>query len=126
MSKVPADLKYTPTHEWLRIDGDIATLGITDYAQSELGDIVYVDLPTPGRVLAAGDSFCSVESVKTVSEVYAPIAGTVTAVNPALASQSELLNSDPYEGGYLIKMQIADSTAVNALLNADSYKALLG
>src|SRR5436305_10025636 len=96
MSNVPADLKYTPSHEWVRLEGDVATIGISDYAQSELGDIVYVDLPTPGRMLNEGDSIGSVESVKTVSDIYAPVGGEVVEVNNSLGAQSELLNSDPY------------------------------
>ncbi len=116
---VPADLKYTSTHEWVRIEGDVATIGITDHAQSELGDIVFVELPTPGRALQVGDSFSSVESVKTVSDVYAPIAGEVIESNGALGAQSELMNSDPYGGGWLIKMRISGEP--EGLLSAEDY-----
>jgi glycine cleavage system H protein len=120
MSNIPADLKYTKTHEWVRLEGDIATIGITDFAQSELGDIVFVELPNVGRVLALGDSFGSIESVKTVSDVYAPLAGEVVEANGALGAQSELVNSDPYGAGYLIKVRIA-SADLTGLLSADDY-----
>lgn len=118
---VPAELLYTATHEWVRLDGDIATIGITDHAQSELGDIVFVELPSPGRMLQVGDSFGSVESVKTVSDVYAPVPGEVTEVNSALGAQSELLNSDPFGAGWLIKIRV--SSPVEGLLDADAYAA---
>lgn len=118
---VPADLLYTPTHEWVRIEGDIATIGITDHAQSELGDIVFVELPNAGRVLQVGDTFGSVESVKTVSDVYAPVPGEVTEANAALGAQSELLNSDPYGAGWLIKIRV--SSPVEGLLDAAAYSA---
>lgn len=123
---VPADLRYTKTHEWVRLEGDLATIGITDYAQSELGDIVYVDLPTPGRSLSEGDSFGSVESVKTVSDVYSPIVGTVAEVNEALGSQTELMNSDPYGQGWLVKIRVNDVSGVDSLLDAEAYKAISG
>lgn len=118
---VPGDLKYTPTHEWVRIEGDTATIGITDHAQSELGDIVYVELPAPGRVLGKGDSFGSVESVKTVSDVYSPIAGEVIETNGALGAQSELVNSDPYGGGWMVKIRM--SGGADDLLDAAAYEA---
>jgi glycine cleavage system H protein len=117
----PSDLKYTATHEWVRIEGDLATVGITDHAQSELGDIVFVELPAPGRVLGAGDSFGSVESVKTVSDVYSPVGGEVVEVNGALGAQSELVNSDPYGGGWMIKVRV--SSQVDGLLDAAAYEA---
>ena len=122
---VPSDLKYTSTHEWVRLDGDVATIGITDYAQSELGDVVYVELPNVGRSLSAGESMGSVESVKTVSEIYAPIAGEVVEVNPALGAQSELVNSSPYDKGYLVKIRLADSTEAQKLQDAAAYEAIL-
>lgn len=121
MSNIPADLKYTSSHEWIRVDGDIATVGITDFAQVELGDVVYVDLPNVGRVLAKGDSFGNVESVKTVSELYAPIQGTVVAINETLAAQSELINSDPYGKGFLIQLQIANPNDLDSLMSAEAY-----
>jgi len=122
---IPADLKYTKSHEWVRVEGDIATIGITDHAQSELGDIVYVDLPTPGRALRTGDSFGSVESVKTVSDVYAPVGGEVAEVNPALGGQAELLNSDPYGDGWLVKIRLSDASEADGLLSAEAYTASL-
>lgn len=120
---VPDDLLYTKTHEWVRIDGDTATIGITDFAQSELGDIVFVDMPTPGRTVQTGDSFATIESVKTVSDVYAPLPGTVSESNGALEAQSELLNTEPYEAGWLIKMAFEGST--EGLLSPSDYRALL-
>lgn len=118
---VPADLLYTSTHEWVRVEGDIATIGITDHAQSELGDIVFVELPNAGRVLQVGDSFGSVESVKTVSDVYSPVAGEVVEANAALGAQSELMNSDPYGGGWLVKVRLAGT--VEGLMDAAAYSA---
>lgn len=118
---VPTDLKYTRTHEWVRLEGDVATIGITDHAQSELGDIVFVELPTVGRAVQSGDSLGTIESVKTVSDVYAPIAGEVTEVNSALAGQPELVNSDAYTGGWLFKVKVANPDEVAALLDAAAY-----
>ena len=120
---VPADLLYTSTHEWVRVEGDIATIGISDHAQSELGDIVFVELPNAGRVLQVGDTFGSVESVKTVSDVYAPVAGEVVEANAALGAQSDLLNTDPYGAGWLIKVRL--SGAVEGLLDAAAYSATI-
>ncbi|HTQ09132.1 MAG TPA: glycine cleavage system protein GcvH [Fimbriimonadaceae bacterium] len=125
MANVPSDLKYTKTHEWVRVEGDVATLGITDYAQSELGDIVYVDLPTPGRVLNAGETVGSVESVKTVSDAYTPVDGEVVEVNGALGAQSDLLNSDPYGEGWMVKIRLADPSQTGSLLDAQTYSETL-
>ncbi|CAN5504648.1 glycine cleavage system protein GcvH [soil metagenome] len=125
MANLPSDLRYAKSHEWIRLDGDVAVLGITDFAQSELGDVVYVDLPTPGRALQAGDSFGSVESVKTVSDVYAPVSGIVTEVNPALGARSELINEDPYGEGWMIKMKLDDASSVEGLLDAEGYGATI-
>ncbi|MBS1709057.1 MAG: glycine cleavage system protein GcvH [Armatimonadetes bacterium] len=122
---VPADLKYTKSHEWVRLEGDTATIGITDHAQSELGDVVYVDLPTPGRALALEETFGTVESVKTVSDLYAPVAGEVVEVNGSLNAQSELVNTDPYGGGWMVKIMVADTSAVDALLSPEAYAASL-
>jgi glycine cleavage system H protein len=124
MASIPADLRYTKSHEWVRLDNDIATVGITDFAQSELGDVVYVDLPEVGRALQAEETFGSVESVKAVSDIYAPIAGTVTEVNAALGAQSELVNSDAYGKGFLLKLRVDDPASVAALLDAAAYEAL--
>lgn len=121
MANTPDELKYAKTHEWTRLEGDIATVGITDHAQSELGDVVYVDLPSVGRVLKAGDSFGSVESVKTVSDVYAPVGGEVVEVNEALSSQSELVNEDPYGKGFMIKIRVENPAELDALLSAADY-----
>jgi glycine cleavage system H protein len=121
---VPNHLKYTATHEWVSLEGDIATIGITDFAQSELGDIVYVESPTPGRVVGAEDKIGSVESVKTVSDFYSPVAGEITDVNEALGAQPELLNSDPYGAGWLFKMKVTGS--FDGLLDAGAYAASLG
>jgi glycine cleavage system H protein len=123
---IPSDLKFTRSHEWVRVEGDVATIGITDYAQSELGDIVYVDLPSPGRSLDAGASLGSVESVKTVSDIYAPVAGEVVEVNESLGAQSELVNSDPYGQGWMLKVRMADPSSAASLLDADKYKESLG
>ena len=125
MSNIPADLKYTKTHEWVRIEGDIATIGITDFAQSELGDVVFVELPNVGRSLAVGDSFGSIESVKTVSDVYSPVEGEVVETNAALGAQSELVNSDPYEKGFLIKVRLGGGgVGTSGLLSAEEYAGL--
>lgn len=126
MSNTPSELKYTKSHEWVLLEGDVATIGISDFAQSELGDVVYVDLPNVGRILAAGDTFGSVESVKTVSDVYAPIGGEVIEVNEALGAQSELINSDPYGKGYMIKIRVVDPSQVDTLLDAAGYAAISG
>ena len=126
MSNVPDGLKYTKSHEWVRLEGDVATIGITDFAQSELGDVVFVELPNVGRVLGAGDSLGSVESVKTVSDVYAPIAGEVVEVNDALGSQSELINTDPFGKGFMIKIKVQNAADVDGLLSAGDYSGLIG
>ncbi len=123
---VPSELKYTKSHEWVRIDGDTVTIGITDHAQSELGDVVYVELPEVGRVLGGGDSFGSVESVKAVSDIYSPVDGEVTESNGSLGAQSELVNSDPYGDGWLIKVRVSDSEQVKELMDSAAYSALLG
>ena len=122
---VPADLKYTSTHEWVRVEGDVAAIGITDYAQAELGDVVYVDLPETGRSLSSGETFGSVESVKTVSDLYAPISGEVVEANGMLGAQSELVNTDPYGDGYLLRVRIGDRSQIDALMSADAYKAAI-
>ncbi|MBL8048838.1 MAG: glycine cleavage system protein GcvH [Chthonomonas sp.] len=125
MSSVPADLKYTKSHEWVRVEGDVATIGITDHAQSELGDVVFVELPSAGRSLSAGDTFGSVESVKTVSDVYAPIGGEVTEANETLGAQSELVNTDPYGQGWLIKVKVSDASQLDALMDAAAYGGVI-
>ena len=121
----PENFRYTKEHEWVLLEGDIATFGITDHAQSELGDIVYVDLPKPGTVLETGKSFGSVESVKAVSDIYAPVAGEVTEANEALVSSPEKLNEDPHGAAWLIKVKVADPAEVNTLLTLADYQAYL-
>ena len=127
MSTVPADLKYAKSHEWLKLESDgTATVGITDYAQSSLGDITFVQLPKVGATLKAGETFGVVESVKAASDLYTPAAGTVIAVNTALDSAPETVNQVPYEGGWMLKLMLADQSAVASLLDAAAYTALLG
>ena len=121
---VPSGLLYTKSHEWVKIDGDVATIGITDHAQSELGDIVYLDLPEVGRALQQDESLGSVESVKTVSDIYSPVAGEVVGRNDTLASQSELVNTDPYGGGWLVKVKLTDSGATGHLMDAAAYEQM--
>lgn len=119
---VPADLLYTKTHEWVRIEGGEATLGITDYAQAELGDIVFVDMPGPGKALDSGAAILTVESVKTVSDVYAPWTATVVATNDRLASAAELVNTDPYGEGWLVKVSVPEG-GPQGLLSPEEYQA---
>ena len=119
-----ADRRYTKTHEWIAVEGKTATVGITDFAQSELGDIVYVDLPSPGRVLHEGETMGSVESVKTVSDMYAPLAGTVSEVNEALGSQTEQVNADPYGKGWMLKIRVNDPSEAATLLEPAAYQQL--
>jgi len=120
---IPADLKYTKEHEWVRIDGDTATFGISDHAQEALGDIVFVELPEIGRTIDAGEAYAVVESVKAVSDVYAPVAGEVIEVNEALEGEPELVNTDPYGAGWIAKISIGDGQV--ELLNDDEYTTFL-
>ena len=122
---IPANLKYTPEHEWIRQEGDLAYVGITDYAQSQLGDIVFVDIPSVGETLEAGEAFGTIEVVKTVSDIFLPVAGEVLEQNEALADQPELVNQDPYGQGWLIKIRPASDADFSALLDAEAYKALV-
>lgn len=122
----PAELKYTKDHEWIRVDGDIATIGITDFAQSELGDIVYVDISTAGETLDSEAVFGSVEAVKTVSDLFMPVSGEVLEVNPGLDATPEAVNADPYGDGWMVKVKMSDASQVDGLLTADAYKALIG
>ncbi|TDM00530.1 MAG: glycine cleavage system protein H [Flavobacteriaceae bacterium] len=123
---VPAELKYTKEHEWIKIEGNVATIGITDFAQSELGDIVYLDIDSQGDSLSAQEVFGSVEAVKTVSDLYMPVSGEVTEINPALEDNPELINSDPYGEGWLIKVTVSDLAELDSLLSADDYKGIIG
>lgn len=120
---IPEELSYTSEHEWVAMDGDIATIGITDYAQNELGDIVFVELPAVGDKTVQMEPFGTIEAVKAVSELYAPLSGEVTEVNGALEEQPELINTDPYGEGWIIKIKIADSSETAKLLSADEYAA---
>jgi len=122
----PSELKYTKDHEWIKIEGNTATIGITDFAQGELGDIVYVDVDTVDDEISGGDVFGSVEAVKTVSDLFLPISGKVTEFNSALEDQPELLNSDPYGEGWIIKLEIAEDADHSELLSAEEYQALIG
>ena len=122
---VPTNLKYTSEHEWIRVEGDIAYVGITDYAQAQLGDIVFVDIQTEGETLAAGDVFGTIEVVKTVSDLFLPVAGEVLEQNEALADNPELVNKDPYGEGWLIKIKPNNVADVEGLLDAEAYQATL-
>lgn len=122
----PAELKYTKDHEWVRLDGNTATIGITEFAQGELGDIVYVDINTVGKEVGKEQVFGTVEAVKTVSDLFMPVTGTVNEVNKALDAQPELVNSDPYGEGWMVKVTVANAADVDGLLSADDYKALVG
>jgi len=121
----PANLRYTKDHEWISIEGNIATVGITDFAQGELGDIVYIDISSKGKALAAEEVFGTIEAVKTVSDLFLPVAGTVTEINPALESEPELINTDPYGQGWIIKLTVSNPADINSLLNAEAYTALV-
>ena len=123
---VPSNLRYTKDHEWIALENNIATIGITDFAQGELGDIVYVDIATKGKALSAEEVFGSVEAVKTVSDLFLPVAGTIIEVNPALESSPELVNSDPYGAGWMIKMAVDNISDVEALMSAENYTSLVG
>lgn len=122
----PANLRYTKDHEWILLEGTTATIGITDFAQHELGDIVYVDINTIGKALAAEEIFGTVEAVKTVSDLFLPVAATVNEVNPILEKQPELVNTDPYGDGWMVKVTVSDPAAVEALMSAEAYAALVG
>lgn len=122
----PDNLRYTKDHEWIKLEGNIATIGITDFAQRELGDIVYVEIETVGKTLAAEAVFGSVEAVKTVSDLYLPVAGTINEVNPELANSPEVVNSDPYNEGWMIKMTVTNLAEVEALMDVAAYKNLVG
>jgi glycine cleavage system H protein len=121
----PENLRYTKDHEWIALEGNVATIGITEFAQSELGDIVYVDISTKGKTLASEDVFGTVEAVKTVSDLFLPVAGTITEVNPILEAQPELVNSDPYGAGWMIKMTVDNIQDVEALMSAEAYTSLV-
>ena len=125
MSNIPAELKYSNDHEWCRVEGEFAYVGITDFAQSELGDIVFVDIQTEGETLAAGDIFGTIEAVKTVSDAFTPVSGEVVEVNPAIDADPALVNKDPYGEGWMVKIAMSNPSEVDALLSAEGYEALV-
>ncbi len=123
---VPANLKYSNDHEWCRVEGDVAYIGITDFAQDQLGDIVFVDVPTVGETLAAGEVFGSIEAVKTVSDAFTPVSGEVLEFNPDVDADPALVNKDPYGAGWMIKIQLSNPAEVDALLTPEQYTELIG
>ena len=125
MSNIPDGLHYSKDHEWIKVEGDVGTVGITDHAQNSLGDVVYVELPKPGESFAAHDVFGSVESVKAVSELYIPVSGEVVAVNETLQDEPEKVNSDPYGEGWMVRIRLSESGEVDSLLNAAEYEDYL-
>ncbi len=122
----PAELKYTKDHEWIRVEGDVAYIGITEFAQRELGDIVYIDINSLGNQVSKDAVFGTVEAVKTVSDLFMPVTGTVNEINPLLDSQPELVNSDPYGDGWMVKVTPANAADINSLISAEEYGALVG
>ena len=122
----PENLKYTKDHEWVLVEGDTGTIGITDYAQGELGDVVFVELPAIGKAIKQHESFGTIEAVKAVSDLFAPVSGTVTATNPDLTGAPETVNKDPYGKGWMVKIKIANAAEAGELLTATAYKALIG
>lgn len=123
---IPTDLRYTSDHEWIRLDGDIATVGVTDYAQGELGDIVFVEVETEGEELDAEEVFGTIEAVKTVSDLFLPVAGEIVEFNQGLEDDPSLINNDPFGEGWIIKVKVSDTADVEALMDADAYAASLG
>lgn len=123
---IPQELKYSKDHEWIRVEGDFAFVGITEFAQSELGDIVFVEIETQGQSIGANEIFGSVEAVKTVSNLYLPVSGEILEVNPALNDAPELVNQDPYNQGWMVKIKISNPAELNDLLDAEAYKSLIG
>lgn len=123
---IPENLLYTEDHEWVKIDGDVATVGITDFAQGELGDIVYVEIETEGETIAKGELFGTIEAVKTVSDLFMPMSGEVAEFNEELESEPEIVNSDAYGDGWMIKIRLSDMSEKDGLLSADAYKELIG
>ena len=121
----PSDRTYSKEHEWVIVDGDVATIGISDFAQDQLGEVVYVDLPSEGDALTAGDSFGEIESVKSVSELFAPVSGEIVEVNDALGDSPETVNSDPHGAGWMIKVRMTDASELDALLSAEDYDAFI-
>lgn len=123
---IPADLKYTKDHEWIKVEGDTATIGVTDFAQGELGDVVYVEIETKGESLGKEEVFGTIEAVKTVSDLFMPVGGEILEVNGELDGNPEAVNKDPYGSGWMVKIKLSDASELNHLLSADQYKALVG
>lgn len=126
MSNVPSDLKYAKSHEWVRVSGDIATIGITDHAQAELTDVVFVELPEKGRTVKAGEACAVVESVKTASDIYSPVSGEVIELNPPVVDNPSLVNTEPYAGGWFYKIKLSNPAEADSLLTPDAYKKQIG
>jgi glycine cleavage system H protein len=126
MAKVPTDLKYAKSHEWVRVAGDVATVGITDHAQHELTDLVFVEVPEVGRTIKAGDTCAVVESVKTANDIYSPVSGVVAEANALVVADPALVNTDPYTAGWFYKIKLSNPAELNALLSAEQYKAQIG
>jgi glycine cleavage system H protein len=126
MSNVPSDLKYAKSHEWVRVNGDTATVGITDHAQHELTDVVFVELPALNRQLKAGDACAVVESVKTASDIYSPVGGQITEINQAVVDNPALVNTEPYAGGWFYKIKLSNAAELNALMSPEDYKKQIG
>jgi len=125
-SKIPADLKYAKSHEWVRVEGDVATVGITDHAQHELTDVVFVELPALGRKIKAGEACSVVESVKTASDIYSPVSGEVVKINPTVVEQPALVNTDPYGAGWFFQVKLSQSSELAGLLSSSDYAAQIG
>ena len=123
---VPAELKYTAEHEWIRVEGDEIVIGVTEFAQGELGDVVFIEIETEGEKLSLGDTFGTIEAVKTVSDLYMPLDGEVVEVNSALEDTPELVNSEPFEGGWMIRVKMTDPSQLDDLMSAEAYSALIG
>lgn len=123
---VPGNLKYTKEHEWVLIEGNVATVGVTDFAQGELGDVVFVEIETEGETLDNGETFGTIEAVKTVSDLFMPLSGEITEVNTKLEDTPDVVNSDPFGDGWMIKIKISDASEADSLMSADDYKALIG
>lgn len=124
--KIPDNVKYTTDHEWVRVEGNIGTIGITDYAQGELGDVVFVDIDTELKDISKGNSFGTIEAVKTVGDLFAPFSGNVTEINKKLTDSPEIVNTDPYGDGWMLKAEISNNNELDELLDANAYKALIG
>jgi len=123
---IPAELKYTTEHEWIRVEGDEIVIGVTEFAQGELGDVVFIEIETEGETLSIGDTFGTIEAVKTVSDLYMPVDGEVVKANSALEDTPELVNSEPFEGGWMIRVKMDDPSQLDALMSADEYSVLIG